>query len=294
MFEIRYCTSTNQFVEHNLTEVIVQNNPMKSLEHKTAQEQVHELWDNLVSFPISEAEDALKLLLSSISSLINADHGYWLSSIRLDDVDDTIDSLRGWRVGPAYFYKELPIDNEIYESAKRNMNAGDMNAISEVAIKHTERAGEFRSVLLRELVSPAFFDSIHYKIYYQSRNVTDALFISMPINQDLEMHFCFNRIGDVAQFNKQDVATAAYALRGLRWFYSQLALSHGLVIAEKPLTHTERKVMHLLLSELTEKQISDSLGQKSATTHNHVKSIYRKFNVNSRAALMALWLKRSF
>ena len=32
------------------------------------------------------------------------------------------------------------------------------------------------------------------------------------------------------------------------------------------------------------------LDQSHATTHKHINSIYRKFNVNSRSALMAIWL----
>ena len=48
--------------------------------------------------------------------------------------------------------------------------------------------------------------------------------------------------------------------------------------------------MRRLLTDWSEKNIADDLGQKLDTTHKHVVSIYRKFNVKSRAGLMSLWL----
>jgi DNA-binding CsgD family transcriptional regulator len=78
----------------------------------------------------------------------------------------------------------------------------------------------------------------------------------------------------------------------LRWFYRQQLLSHGLLIADTPLTATERRVLLGLLDGKTEKAVAGILGQSPNTTHVHVKSIYAKFNVRNRAALTALWLGR--
>ena len=53
----------------------------------------------------------------------------------------------------------------------------------------------------------------------------------------------------------------------------------------------EKKVLQLLLTEATEKQIAEQLGLAVSTTHSYVTLIFRKFGVRSRAGLMALWLK---
>jgi DNA-binding CsgD family transcriptional regulator len=100
-------------------------------------------------------------------------------------------------------------------------------------------------------------------------------------------------VGDHPPFSQKELELASYTLRSLNWFHKQLFLSYGLLAAEKPLTPTEKRVMHLLLTELSEKQIADMLQQKVDTTHKHIVNIYRKFNVNSRAALMAIWLGHS-
>ena len=52
----------------------------------------------------------------------------------------------------------------------------------------------------------------------------------------------------------------------------------------------QRQIAHLMLTERSEKQITDTLGQSPHTTHTHVVELFRKFGVNSRAALMAMWL----
>nr|WP_246500099.1 helix-turn-helix transcriptional regulator [Azospirillum soli] len=82
----------------------------------------------------------------------------------------------------------------------------------------------------------------------------------------------------------------ARILRGIKWFHRQVLLSHGLLVAASPLTAAERKVLHLFLTGLPEKLIAERLGRSQHTIHDTVASIYRKFGVSSRSALMAIWL----
>lgn len=63
--------------------------------------------------------------------------------------------------------------------------------------------------------------------------------------------------------------------------------------ASSPLTPVERQVLQSLLTGLSEKAIASAQSQSYHTTHEYVTSIYRKFGVNNRAALMALWLGKS-
>ena len=49
-------------------------------------------------------------------------------------------------------------------------------------------------------------------------------------------------------------------------------------------------MLRLLLVGLSEKLITNQLGCSYHTTHGWITSIYRKFGVHNRAALMALWL----
>ncbi len=53
----------------------------------------------------------------------------------------------------------------------------------------------------------------------------------------------------------------------------------------------ERRVLELLLTEATEKQIAERLGLAASTTHSYITGIFRKYGVRGRAGLMSLWLK---
>ena len=69
-------------------------------------------------------------------------------------------------------------------------------------------------------------------------------------------------------------------------------LNHGLPLDSVSLAPYERKVLQLLLTEATEKQIAERLGLAVSTTHSYVTGIFRKFGVRGRAGLMSLWLSR--
>ena len=94
-------------------------------------------------------------------------------------------------------------------------------------------------------------------------------------------------------FTESERDVIAFALRGIKWFHRQLLLSHGLLVANTPLTPVERHVLQGLLTGLAEKEIAAAQGHSYHTTHRHVSSIFRKFGVNNRSALMALWLGRA-
>lgn len=69
-------------------------------------------------------------------------------------------------------------------------------------------------------------------------------------------------------------------------------LNRGLLHATAPLAPYELKVLQLLLTDATEKQIAERLGLAVSTTHSYVTSIFRKFGVRGRAGLMSLWLNQ--
>ncbi|HET8849567.1 MAG TPA: helix-turn-helix transcriptional regulator [Marinobacter sp.] len=248
--------------------------------------QIHRLWDELPNFPASASEASLRHLLDSVGTLVNADHGYWLASLRMDHCSAD-DVMQGWRPGPIYYYQALDVDKKLHKIAVREIESGEPN---ESVVNHIRNAGTFRATLLRDHVSPAFFESSHYRSLYQARSISDTLFVVAPVNPDSEVYFGFHKIGDNARFTEQDLAVASYALRSLTWYYRQLLLSFGVLVAGEALTPTERRVLHLLLTGMSEKEIAADLGQSPATTHKYVTTLYRKYNVKSRAALTALWL----
>ena len=72
----------------------------------------------------------------------------------------------------------------------------------------------------------------------------------------------------------------------------EMMLSHGLTLAGQPLTAVERRIVQWLLTDLSEKEIAEKMGQSPKTTHKYVTEIVRKYNVKGRVGLMALWFGR--
>ena len=83
---------------------------------------------------------------------------------------------------------------------------------------------------------------------------------------------------------------ATTTLDGGQQLKIQTVLNAGLLIADTPLSPTTRRIVHKLLTGMTEKEIAAAMHQTVPTTHKYVTTIYERFGVKSRAHLMALWL----
>ncbi|HEY8034107.1 MAG TPA: helix-turn-helix transcriptional regulator [Methylobacter sp.] len=249
------------------------------------QEKIHDIWDELSDFEASQSDQAVALLMKSLCNLANAWNATWGGAVRMDGEHNN-DLLQGWRVSA--MIQLHPVAPDPDEGLfKEILQLWDRREIDPSFLLPMRSVGTFRTYSFRRELSPEWFESPFYKYHYGSVGTCDAVFIGFPLNQDAESHFGFY---SRKTFTDEEVELFSYALRGIKWFHRQRMLSHGLLAAATPLTPTERRVLHLLLTGLPEKQIAEQLERSYHTTHEWIMSIYRKFGVNNRAALMALWL----
>jgi DNA-binding CsgD family transcriptional regulator len=250
---------------------------------------IHTLWDELADFDASRSDEALSHLMNGLCVLANAWNITWMGAVRLDESFPN-DPAKGWRPGAlSFLHSALPLDTAVREQTEK-LEQGN---VDENIIRNLDGAGSFRANRLRDLVGPDWFDSFYYRAYYRGVGHDDAVWVAFPVNKDVESWFGVFRGPGQPPFTESERDRIAYALRGLKWFHRQLMLSHGLLAAKNPLTPAERQVLHLLLTGLSEKLIAEQLGRSYHTTHDWISSIYRKFGVNNRATLMALWLGRT-
>lgn len=249
-------------------------------------EAVHVLWDELSDFPVAKTDEALVHLLKTVCKLIHAGNAYWIGGLRMNPASAG-DPLKGWRPRANRYLHPAPIHEEAYRAQVAKWNRREVDPSYERALRGV---GTFRSYRLRRELPPGWFHGPYYKIYYASRGFHDTCFVTFPLHEDCESYFAFHRVHTRKNFTAADEAVAAYALRGIKWFHRQLLFSYGVPLAEGPLTPMQRRIAHLLLTERSEKEIAAETGQSPNTTHKHITEIYRKFGVNSRAALAALWL----
>lgn len=249
-------------------------------------DQLQALWDHLAGVPASATHDALNHLLQTLCEHVNAQNAYWLGAIRVSD-HSPADPLYGWRPRVLHYLHQDP--ERMKQMAKLAKEAD--RAPDPAIIEQARRAGTFRAALNRDLVPDGWMASdFNHKVYVQW-GITDTMFVTTPVNEHCEAYIGLQRKGEPHDlFTHEELNQAATLLRGLSWFQRRVFLSFGLMISETPLSVMERKVMSLLLTDKSEKQIADELNHSPTTTHSYVREIYRKLGINSRASLAAIWL----
>lgn len=252
-------------------------------------ERIHTIWDALAEFDAARIDEALTFMLQSLCTLVGAQNADWIGVVRLAD-NTPQDPVYGWRPPVVHF---LHPSEQLHSNIKQQSRRLDKDLASEIVVRIVSMAGKFRACRLRDVVPDDWFESAFYHEYFKGCGHDDAMYIAFPVNEDVESYFGIFRATGQPAFSVEERDILAYALRGIKWFHRQLLLSHGLLIAETPLTPVERRVMRCLLTGLAEKRIAAELGQSHHTTHEHITTIYRKFGVNNRATLVALWLGKS-
>jgi DNA-binding CsgD family transcriptional regulator len=257
--------------------------------NQKTREIIHSLWDELTDCCVGDSDTAVDRLMTVMCRLVNAQNASWIGAVRVK-VTRT-DKLNGWRV-PALRKIQRPVrsDKGLTAELHRIWHSGEIDPSFLIGVKGV---GKFRCWTLRRSMPSAWFKSPFYKNIYAQRKFYDIAYVSFPMNNDAESMFSFNRIGVSRAFSEKDIELLSYALRGIKWFHRQILLSHGLMSATSPLLPSERKVLNLLLTEASEKEMVARLRLTPATTHQYVKGIFRKFGVSGRSGLASLWLGRN-
>lgn len=251
---------------------------------------MHALWDELVRFPAAEIDAACRHLMLTMAAWLKADVAAWFGTTRLlRGAQASRDPLFGWRM------RSLVLLNPVDEREAALVNRLFTDRREDFGLTTTaimRGAGHFRVHRLRDgfVDFAALEKTPYYQNYYRDFGLDDRLWVASPLTAEAESFFLFDRRNTRARFTAADARLVGDTLRGLLWFQHRLMCSHGLSLVESPLTAMERRVVGLLLTDRTEKEIAAELKQSEHTTHDHIKHIYRKFGARGRAGLMAIWL----
>lgn len=253
-------------------------------------EKSHRLWDALVDYSATKVDEALNHLMATMRDWLGARDVVWVGAARLQHgTRARKDRQHGWR---GLVFRHLLASPETYLRSARAASEQDRNpAMTTCALAAT--TGRLRVHRLRDgfVDFEAFKQTAHYRMIFVELGISDRMFVGVPVNADAESFILFDHYRPGGRFSDEDAEWVAYTMRGLKWFHRELMLSHGLLLANAPLTATERRIVRLLLTDRTEGEIAAELGQSPHTTHGHVKEILRKYGVRGRAGLTALWLR---
>jgi DNA-binding CsgD family transcriptional regulator len=265
------------------------NAPASSDPRKDLQTSIHELWDHLADFPATRTEEAQLFLMKELKNLVGGDDAVWVAVVRMGHGGIAKqDHQLGWRGRAVVHLEWTDLKREVVAAA---MKAQEVDGGVPSSIEMAKRAGKFRTLTLRELHDmKSFTKTEHYKSCFVPFGITDRLWCVFPVNDDCEVAYIFDRCGDRPHFSERDKEVVSSTLRGLKWFHRQTMLAHGVMLGDGRLSPRERSLLSRLVGGQTEKEIASSLDLAFSTTRTYIKDLYRKFGVQGRAGLMALWL----
>lgn len=253
-----------------------------------AAQRVYAFWDAMAGTDPSAMDTALKALLQGLCDVLDAYTANALVTVRMPAPRKT-DPVQGWRPRHTVHLHVTPQVRENLAESRRRFKTDERDI---TVVRNVAFAGTWRANRLCELAPPEWFESDFYDQFYRRIGARDAIWVGCPINADLELYFGLFRSSQQPLFVAAEAEVALLALRALPWFLQRYVLGLGLDIATDPLTEMERRVLRQLLRGETQECIAQRMAHSQHTTHDHIKSIYRKFDVNSRATLSALWLGR--
>ena len=246
---------------------------------------VHRLWDELASLKLGDAS-TLTVPLRRLCQVLGAQEAYWIGAVQV--MNDPGDPATGWRPQAVQYLHGSDERKSNYKAPRRLLEAWNVDPS---IIANLKNAGDFRVHSKRQLVGESWFGTDYYRDFMAPFGIQDALLCAVPVETGVESWWVFQRINsEHFYFADEEVELLRYAARPLAWLHKKIALHHGLLLAEKPLTASERRLVRELLTRRTEKEIAVELNLSPATVHTYAVRTYRKFGVRGRAGLMALWL----
>lgn len=244
-----------------------------------------DLWHEVGEVAPGDVESLATLLLTRLTELIGSREGYVVFG-KSAPRPDPGQQHRDWQ--PHLMSTPLSDPRDIalvMEFMSQRDYEGDLHA------EHLlETRGELRACSLRERVSlPDYFDSPGGWLW-STLDIGDRLTGVLPVADGLELLVGVDRPRSDRCFSEREALLIREALRGMVRPVRNVARAHGLLEARAPLSAREHEVLRHLLSGRSEKQIADDVGLTHGSTHQVVVRVYRKFGVQSRAELMALWI----
>lgn len=255
--------------------------------HTQAEQQIEAIWDEMTHFGSAQTDAALDFLFQRLCQLVDAQGAYWAGVVQLGD-NPKPDPLNGWRPRAYRLFKGHSAWDDTAQETQSRIEKGAADPVFTSTIRD---AGNFRVFSRHQVVDEAWYQSDYYKTCFEPFGISDGLIIITPVGEGVESVMGINRINHpTPHFNSEDIQRVTTALRPMQWFHRQLMLAHGLLLADSPLTRSERRVLNGLLSEDTEAQVAEKLELSPSTVHTYVKRICRKYGVRGRTGLVALWL----
>ena len=220
-----------------------------------------------------------RALMDGLGRLVGADHWIWTIS-------------RGMRSGMPMTVGLIHSGFDDEQLAALMAGSQDLEAPppeNEMALTEFLRGEHFTRTRQQWISDERWYGSTHVQKYRQPARMDHFIFSIMPLNEsgddDLISGIGLHREFGREPFTDRDRRIAHIVTSEVPWLhYAELP---GEASRQVPaLTPRQRTVFGLLIEGKPRRTIATSLGISPHTVNDHVKAIYRHFDVNSRSQLM--------
>lgn len=136
-----------------------------------------------------------------------------------------------------------------------------------------------------------WYNSAHYAEFRRKAHLDESIYAFYPVDRiGNAIGFGLTRPHGAARFNERERKTVDLLNDGLAWFYSTYH-DASMSPAYPDLPLALQRTLQFLLQGASEKQIATWTNRSRHTIHDHVKGIYRRFQVCSRPELLAKLLR---
>ncbi|MCI5105886.1 MAG: helix-turn-helix transcriptional regulator [Pseudomonadales bacterium] len=248
--------------------------------------------DELAGYPLHKMDEGLHFALEQTARLVNAENAFWLATTYNPTDDNPFNKVfQGWMPRQVISLVEDEERQKLLDLILRRFRGADED---EYVALNSAGVGSSRASM-RSDSEQMQTDAVKWmeKEVFAKGLLADRVTAACPVTTDSESFMGFDRIDNKQAFNEREKELIRVISFGMKWFFTHLHRSYGYIDAKEALTKRERQVLMLLLTDMSEKQMADTLNLSKKTTHHHVSRIYNKYSVRSRAGLMAMWLNYS-
>ncbi len=222
-----------------------------------------------------------------MAAVLESRSGFCVIAARSRPVEG--DPLLGWRV--QLFYAVGASDDEIIPAAQ---DVQEETYVDDPVVQRLVRdAGRHRTYHDPDpRTDPDRRGTIDER-YWELLRLVDRLKLVYALGSDVEIHLGFDRFVGESRFSTTERDLLWSLLSGIGPWMERLALLHGYLEGQAPLSPRERQIALGLLGDAPLKHIAGRLGMSEARARELVRAVYRKLGVGSRAELAFLWARRT-
>lgn len=254
-------------------------------------ELLRKLWQRVVAFGYLDSEKAMGCFMESLLERLDANGATWIAAVRKKDTSEvnSEEMNLGWRIIDIFGVDAKDVETTALERLKLYTKVRQEYGFDPITSRAVELSGKLRAVLRRDVISDEEWGEHWLNVEYcEKLGRLESMVGVYPVDVDCESYVVFHRRAGREPFSESDREFVMTAISGLGQLHRALMLLRGAMFPLKMvLSPKERAILKYLLAGKREKDVAMDMDIAVSTAHNHITSIYRKFDASGKMGIFS-------